>query len=121
MAEAIEKDTGRSWLEDPFTGQTLLCAIQHFAMRFAAPTTDGSAGAEVPPGIKEAAAKMPEGFAKEYRTPVGLGFWKAQFLITEIESTTRSIPHNEWDMPISFSAHEAVLGDMGRDLGLVRK
>jgi hypothetical protein len=123
VAEAIEKETGRTWLEDPFTGKTLLCAIQHFAMHFAARATDGSVEAEVPPGVKEAAAKMPAGFAKDYCTPLGLGFWKAQHLINEIVGASRppGVRHNEWGMPIFFTAHEAALVDIGRDLGLGAK
>jgi hypothetical protein len=127
MAEAIEKDTGRNWLEDPFTGQTLLVAIHHFAMRFAphltAQATDSSVGADVPPSLHEATAKMPPGFAQQFRTTVGLGFWKAQMLINEIEgaSAPPEVRFSEWGMPIFFTAHEAVLADIGRDLGLGAK
>ena len=121
MAEAIEKGTGRSWLDDLFTGTALRYAIEHFAFHFAPTLTDGSVA--VPPGIEEAAGKMPSLYAKQFCTPAGFGHTRAHFIITEIESAARppGVPHNEWDMPIFFSAHEAVLADIGRDLGLPAK
>lgn len=122
LAEAIEKGTGRSWLEDPFTGLALRYAIEHFAFYFAATSTNGSA--EVPPGVGEEAGKMPRLFAEQFRKPAGFGHTQAHFLITELESVARlaaGIPPNEWDMPFFFSAHETVLGDLARDLGLAAK
>jgi len=130
LAESIEKPTGRSWLEDPFTGRALRYAIEHFAFYFAAISTDGTV--EVPPGIKEEASKMPDLFAEQFRQPAGFGHTRAHFLIAELESAARllaGVPPNESDMPffsladgpMLFSAHETVLGNLGRDMGLAVK
>jgi hypothetical protein len=61
---------------------------------------------------------LPE-FAK---SPEGFGTLIAYQLITEIvqAASPPKVP-NEWDMPIFFTAREAVLGDIGRDLGLTPK
>jgi hypothetical protein len=121
VAEAIEKDTGRSWLEDPFTGLALRYAIDQLAFYFAPVSTEGSA--EIPPGIEEGAAKMPSLFAEQYRKPAGFAAVTAHLIIAQIKSASRSpeVPHNEWNMPIFFTAHEAVLAQIGRDLGLGAK
>jgi TraY domain len=121
MVEGIEKGTGRSWLEDPFTGLALRHAIQAFAFHCAPFSTDDLA--EVPPMINEAAAKMLSTFAEQFRTPEGFGLTNAHLIITEIESAARptGVPHSEWDMPIFFSAPETVLSEIGRHLGLPAK
>jgi hypothetical protein len=120
MVEEIEKGTGRSWLEDPFTGLAVRYAIEYFAFYCASPST-GSADA--PPTIVEKAAKMPPMYAEQYRKPAGFGHTHAHFIITQIQSAARppGVPHNEWDMPIFFTEHEAVLRDIGRDLGFGAK
>jgi hypothetical protein len=122
MAERIETRTGRSWLEDPFTALALRYAIHAFAFHCAPFSTNGSA--EVPPMINDETARMLSTFAEQFRTPEGFGVTNAQFIITEIESAARrtpGVPHNEWDMPIFFSAHEIVLSEIGRHLGLPAK
>ena len=47
----------------------------------------------------------------------------AQFVIKEIESAAQpsGAPHTEWDVPVFFGAHETVLADIGRDLGVGAK
>ena len=117
LVEVIEQDTGRSWLDDPFTGLALRHAVQLVAYHFASMSTEGAP--EIPTAITEAAFKMPPDFAERYRTPEGFGSLKAFGLINEIEHAAlpQKIP-NEWSLPIFFSAPEAVLGQIGRDLGL---
>jgi hypothetical protein len=116
MVEEIEKGTGRSWLEDPFTGLAVRYAIEHFAFFCAAPST-GSA--DPPPTVVDAAASMPSLYAEQFCKPPGFGHTHAHFIITQIQGAARppGVPHNEWDMPIFFTAHEVVLRDIGRDLG----
>ena len=66
MAEAIEKGTGQSWLEDFFTSLALRSAIEAFIFHFAPISTDATAA--VPSKIEEEAAKMfphsPKNFAR---------------------------------------------------------
>ena len=121
IAETIERDTCRSWLDDPFTSLALQHAIEAFAFHFASALNDGPA--EIPPSIAELAGHMLPHFAEQFRTPAGFGNFTARYIITEIQGAARppGIPHNEWDMPIFFTAHESVLGDIGRDLGLGAK
>jgi uncharacterized protein (DUF1778 family) len=120
MAEAIEKVTGRSWLDDPFTGRALWHAIDVFAYYFAPAVTGGSV--DVPPLVAQSSAKLPPERAEQFCTPNGFGYMNAHFIINEIEQAARPpAPPNEWDMPIFFTAHESVLGKIGRDLGLAAK
>lgn len=121
MAEAIEKGTGQSWLEDFFTSLALRSAIEAFIFHFAPISTDATAA--VPSNIEEEAAKILPTFAKEFRTPAGFGYMNAQFVIKEIESAAQpsGAPHTEWDVPVFFGAHETVLADIGRDLGVGAK
>jgi hypothetical protein len=121
MAEAIEKDTGRNWLEDPFTGLALRHAIEQFTFYCAPMSADRAA--EVPPLIEEGAAKMPALFAEQYRKSAGFAAVMAHFIIAQIKSASRppGVPHNELDMPIFFTAHEAVLAQIGHDLGFDAK
>jgi uncharacterized protein (DUF1778 family) len=72
IAERIEASTGRSWLDDPFTGVALRYAIDAFVCRFGPAKDDASV--EVPPKISEQAEKMPPMFAKEFRTPAGCSY-----------------------------------------------
>jgi hypothetical protein len=116
LAEEIEKGTGKSWLDDPFTSLALQYAIGHVALHFAA-TAEGDIANPAP--IGEAAAKMPPEFAERFRKPEGFGGLKAYNLIHEVQQAARPprVP-SEWDMPIFFTAPDAVLADIGRDLGL---
>jgi hypothetical protein len=116
MAEIIEQQTGRNWLDDPFTSRALLHAIGHIVFHFAAPVQGDMA---VPPPITEASAKMPAEWVKTFCTPEGFGTLKALNLINEIEQAAGPPKvANEWDIPIFFTALEHVLRDIGRDLGL---
>ena len=96
-------------------------AIEAFIFHFAPISTDATAA--VPSKIEEEAAKMLPTFAKEFRTPAGFGYMNAQFVIKEIESAAQpsGAPHTEWDVPVFFGAHETVLADIGRDLGVGAK
>ena len=82
LAEVIEQDTARSWLDDPFTGLALRHAVQLVAYHFASMSTGAP---EIPTAITEAAFKMPPDFAERYRTPEGFGSLKAFGLINEID------------------------------------
>ena len=118
--ESIEEQTGRSWLDDPFTGGAVQHAIGHIALRFAATVVGDVA---IPPPVTEASAKMPPPFAKDFCTPNGFGSLTAFNLIHEVEQAARppKVP-NEWDIPIFFTPQPIVaLADAGRDLGLSPK
>jgi hypothetical protein len=117
LAESIERDTSKSWLDDPFTGQALRYALEALIFHFA-PTQEQPA---VPPAIEEAAARMLPEIATRYRTPAGLGHMVATHLITEIELSTNPPEPNEWSLPITFNASADELKLIGRDLGLVKK
>jgi hypothetical protein len=121
VAEEIEKGTGRSWLEDPFTGLALRYAIEHLAFDFAPMSTGDSL--EVPQGIEDGTVKMPPLFAEQYRKPAGFASVVAHFVLAKIKSASRDpeVPHNEWDMPFFSTAHQTVLALIGRDLGLGAK
>jgi uncharacterized protein (DUF1778 family) len=120
MAEELEKVTGRIWLDDPFTGRALWHAAEAFVFYCAPPLTNQSA--DVPPLVVQSAAKMPAELAQRFRTPSGFGHMSAHFIINQIEQAARPpAPHNEWTMPIFFTAHEMVLGSIGRDLRLGAK
>jgi hypothetical protein len=117
QAEGIERDTGKSWLDDPFTGQALRYAIDALVFHFA-PTPEQPA---VPPAIEEAAARMLPEIATRYRTPAGLGHIAATHLITEIELSANPPRPNEWSLPITFNASADELKQIGSDLGLTKK
>jgi hypothetical protein len=118
LAEGIERDTGKSWLDDPFTGQALRCAIDALIFHFAPPLEQVST---VPPAVAEASGKMLPEIAARYRTPAGLGHIVATHLITEIELSARPTRINEWSLPITFNASADELKQIGSDLGLVKK
>jgi hypothetical protein len=118
VAEEIEKCTGRSWLEDPFTGLALLHAIEQLAFYFAPMPTEDPA---VPPDAEATAASMPSLFAEQYRKPAGFARAIAGFILAQITSASRRGPPNEMDVPVFFAAHETVLAQIGRDLGLGAK
>ena len=117
LAESVERDTGKSWLDDPFTGQALRYAIDALAFHVA-PTPEESA---VPPKIEEAAGRMLPEIATRFRTPAGLGHMAAIHLITEIELSANPPEPNEWSLPITFNASADELKQIGSDLGLVKK
>ena len=50
-------------------------------------------------------------------------FFEFENVIKEIESAAQpsGAPHTEWDVPVFFGAHETVLADIGRDLGVGAK
>ena len=115
--ESIEEQTGRSWLDDPFTSGAVQHAIGHIALHFGAPIEGDVA---IPPPITEASAKMPPDFARDFCTPEGFGGLKAYRLIAEVQQAARP-PRapNEWDIPIFFTPQPIVaLADAGRDLGV---
>ena len=89
-------------------------------LRFVPPPENGQPAP--PPSIAEAAARMPPDMADRFRKPFGFGQFKALNFVNEIEHAARPpAPPNEWDLPIFFSAAEAVLAQIGRDLGLSPK
>jgi hypothetical protein len=113
LAESIERDTGKSWLDDQFTGQALRYAVEAFVFHFA-PTPEQ---ATVPPAIEVAASRMLPEIASRYRTPAGFGHMVATHLITEMElSTNPPGPPNEWSLPITFRASADELKQIGREL-----
>ncbi len=118
LAESIERDTGKSWLHDPFTGQALRYAIEALVFHFAPPPEQVST---VPPAVAEASGKMLPEIAARYRTPAGLGHIAATHLITEIELSVRPPRINEWSLPITFNASADELKQIGSGLGLVKK
>jgi hypothetical protein len=118
LAESVERDTGKSWLDDPFTGQALRYAIDALAFHLAPTPNSGSA---VPPKIEEAAERMLPEIAARVRTPAGLGHMVATHLITEIELSANPPEANEWSVPMTFNASTGELKQIGSDLGLVKK
>lgn len=118
VAKLIEDRTGRNWLNDPYAGAALCSAVLFIALRFASTSDDP----EIPPAIAEWAARMPPDLAEMYRRPGGFGDLTALQLINEIEHAARpSRVNNEWDVPIFLTEDEALLGKIGRDLGLNQK
>jgi hypothetical protein len=118
LAESTERDTGKGWLDDPFTGQALRYAIEAYVFHFA-PTADKPFA--IPSMIDEASRKMLPEIAARYRTPAGFGHMVATHLITEIEVSSRPPTANEWSLPITFNASADELKQIGSDLGLTKK
>jgi TraY domain len=119
-ADWIEKAAGRSWRDDPFTGQALWHAVEALAF-YLGPDVSGES-IEVPPLVTQSSTKMPPELAGRFCTARGFGHLNAQFVINEIEQAARPpAPPDEWSTPIFSTAHESVLGSIGRDLGLVAK
>jgi hypothetical protein len=117
VAERIEKRTGMSWREDPFTGLALRYAIDALALHF---VPIGDSTPAIPTTIEAAAAKMPPEFAERYRKPAGFGHTQAFNLITEIEQAM-SPKISEWSLPIFLDASVEVLGLIKRDLDASEK
>jgi hypothetical protein len=117
LAEIVERDTGKSWQDDPWTGEALRYLIDAALFHFSPTPEDLPA---VPTAIEQAAAKMPSEFAEWYRKPKGYGLTKAQFVIAEIEHAAAP-GANEWTLPIFFNDRPSRLGIIGRDLGLAQR
>jgi hypothetical protein len=116
IAEYVEIGTGRSWLDDPFTGLALRSAMEAFVFR-CTPFSDDDP-IDVPPSVDELAGKMLGGFGEQLRTPAGYGSMQAQFAIHMIENATplESVAPSEFG-----PEHQTVLRDIARDLGLGAK
>jgi hypothetical protein len=121
VAESIERDTGRSWLDDPFTGGAICSATLVISLRYAASNPKDDAP-EIPPAVNRALAKLPSYLAERYRKPEEFGDLKAMQLIREIDQAARQTRANtELDIPIFLTGDEEVLGKIGRHLGLNTK
>jgi hypothetical protein len=111
-AEVIEKGTGLSWRKDPWTALAVQCAVLIVAEHFAA-KADGEASPAIPPAITEAVARrwLPEVKPEEF------GGLIAGRVIRELEQAAQpSRIRNEWSQPVFFTAHEEILGNVGRHL-----
>jgi hypothetical protein len=115
LAENIERDTKKSWREDPFTGMALRYAVEHLLLQYAPAPPEGAP--MVPPAIDEAASKMPPEFAQRFRTPAGFANTLTYNLILEITQASSSAPTNEWSLPFFFNEKPAQLALIGRELG----
>jgi hypothetical protein len=119
LAENIERDTKKSWLDDPWAGFALANGVEHLVRYFApAPTAEGTP--PTPKAVEELAEKMGE-LREQFRKPHGFGRLQAQFLIREIEQAASSGPINEWTMPIFFSERSEKLALIGSELADSRK
>jgi hypothetical protein len=116
LAENIERDTGRSWRDDAFTGQSLRYAVEALLFHFTPTLPDPLT---LPKPVDDRAAKMPEEFADRYRTPAGLGHMAAFAMIAEIESAARSTI-DEWSVPINLHVPDDYVQLLGRELGAKR-
>ena len=120
LAENIERDTKKSWRDDPWVGFALALGVEHLVRYFApAPVSDDMPPA--PPAVEQVAAKMHPEEAEHFRKFGGFGRMQAQFLIREIEQAASSGPINEWTMPIFFSERPEKLGLIGSELAESRK
>jgi hypothetical protein len=112
LAEIAERDTGKSWQDDPWTGEALRYLIDAALFHFASKPKDRPT---VPAKIERDAARMPPEFADYFRTSKGYGLVKSRFAIAEIEqAATPGV--NEWTLPIFFNDRPSRLGIIGRDL-----
>jgi hypothetical protein len=115
LAENIERETGRGWRDDAFTGQALRYAVEALLFHFA-PTPQDSL--MIPTPIEARASKMPQEFAERYRTPAGLGHLAAYAMICEVESAAKSSQMiNEWTTPIGLHVPDDYAQLLGRALG----
>ena len=120
LAENIERDTKKSWRDDPWVGFALANGVEHLVRYFApAPVSEGMP--PTPPAVEQAAAKMHRDDAEHFCKFAGFGRMQAQFLIREIEQAASSGPINEWTMPIFFSERPEKLGLIGSELAESRK
>jgi hypothetical protein len=118
LAENIEHETKKSWRDDTFTWTALRYAIEHLLWYFG-PTPERQPA--VPAAVNEAAGKMHEEFARQFRKPPGFGRTLAFQLIHEIEQATSPGPINEWSLPYFFSGQPERLALIGRDLAVAKK
>jgi hypothetical protein len=122
LAENIERETKKSWRDDTFTWTALRYAIEHLLWYFG-PTPERQPA--VPAAVNEAATKMPEGFAQQFRKPQGFGRTLAFQLIHEIEQAVEQAASpgsiNEWSLPYFFSGQPERLALIGRDLAVAKK
>lgn len=114
LAENIERDTGKDWTVDDWTGKALRYAVEALLFHVA-PTRDDEAA--VPPAIERETAKMPDDFAKRFREPAGFGHISAYKLIDELRAATSTEPPNEWT-PIIASERPRLLALIARDIGV---
>jgi hypothetical protein len=117
LAEIVERDTGKSWQDDPWAGEALRFLIDAALFHFSPTPEDVPA---IPKAIEQAAAKMPPELAEWFCKPKGYGLTRAQFAIAEIEQAAASAV-NEWSLPILFNDRPSRLGIIGRDLGLAQR
>lgn len=118
LAQRIEDGTGKTWLDDTFTNQSLRLATDTL-LHYCGPDRVGEV--PVPPAIQEFAAKMPPELATSFRTPGGFGHIVAYNLILQIEQALPSEPNNEWSVPIFLDGSPEVLSMLCHDLGLATK
>jgi hypothetical protein len=119
LAENIERDTKKSWLDDPWVGFALANGVEHLVRYFTpAPAAEGTP--PTPKAVEELAEKMGE-LREQFRKPHWFGLMQAPFLIREIEQAASSGPINEWTMPIFFSERREKLALIGSELADSRK
>ena len=116
LVENIERDTNKSWRDDPWAGLAVRYAVETLLLYYAPTPPEGTVA--VPPAVDEAAAKMPPEFAQRFRTPAGFAHTVAYNLIHEIAQTVFAGPPNEWSLPYFFSERPAQLALIAGGLGL---
>ena len=112
LAGQIQRETGKQWSQDPFTGNALRHGIEKLIFHFA-PVPNGAA--VVPPRVKEAAGKLAPNLRESYLSPELLGGMQAGMLITSIENAPR-LPANI-RLPPGYSIDPWGFGQILRDVG----
>ena len=113
LAGQIERETGKRWSQDPYTGIALRHGIERLIFHFA-PTSYGAP--VVPPRIKEVAAKLQPNLRESYLRPELLGVMQAGTIITMIEHApeppVRKLPEGI-EFPKELYANWQILRGLG--------